>query len=281
MKFDSKVFSKYKQLTNFEKLILRTCCYFPPKNRRERNKLVINLQNYIQTLTNAYRKEFWNDIQQKRVLDFGCGEGGFVLAMATNVDCIAEGVDIQDNFEVANNYIKKNKIKNIKFHIGSSEKLEDNTYDVIISHDSFEHFEEPESILEEMVRLLKPDGHLLIKFGPTWRSPYGRHMGGTFKKSRPWIHLLIPEKNMMRVHSVYHNNTVLHEKYIDLIGGLNKMTIAKAKVILKSQQFQLEIVTIKITPWRGLNIFVKLPILKELFGSSVYFKCKKKPLKQK
>lgn len=272
MKFNPDVFPKFNQLTKFEKLVLRTCCYFPPKKRRERTKLVIEPQTYIQALTNAFGKRFWQDIKQKKILDFGCGEGQFVIAMAANVECEAEGVDIQNNFEVANNYIEKHQIQNTKFYIGRSEQLKDASYDVIISHDSFEHFEAPEMIVEEMIRLLKPNGHLLIKFGPTWMSPYGRHMSGTFKKSRPWIHLLIPEKNMMRVHSVYHNDAVLHEKYADLIGGLNKMTIAKATRILKDQA-QLEIVSKKITPWRGFNLFVKFPVLKELFGSAAYFKC--------
>lgn len=275
MRFDSKVFLKYNQLTSFEKLVLRTCCYFPPKKRRERTELVIEPQNYVQVLTNAFGKKFWSLIENKKVLDFGCGEGGFVIAMATKVNCVAEGVDIQDEFEVAKSYINKHQIPNTKFHAGSSNILRDASYDVIISHDSFEHFEKPEAVLKEMIRLLKPNGHLLIKFGPTWRSPYGRHMSGTFKKSRPWIHLIIPEKNMMRVHSVYHNDAILYEKYSDLVGGLNKMTIAKAKKIILSQT-ELKITSIKITPWRGLRIFIKLPLLKELFGSGVCFKCKKR-----
>ena len=43
---------------------------------------------------------------------------------------------------------------------------------------------------------------------------------------------------MMRVHSVYHNNDQLYEKYKDLIGGLNKMTIAKAKQIIQNKSNQ-------------------------------------------
>ena len=249
MKFNPNVFPKYNQLTGFEKFVLRTCCYYPPKQRRIREALIIQPDNYINTLTNAYGEDFWKLIEHKKVLDFGCGEGGFVVGMASKVNCIAEGVDIQSQFVVAEEYILKNNIKSTKFHLGSSAKLKDNSYDVIISHDSFEHFENPEAILDEMVRLVKPNGHILIKFGPTWMSPYGRHMSGTFKKSRPWIHLLIPEKNMMRVHSVYHNDAQLFEKYSDLLGGLNKMTIKKAKRIIRNQN-ELHIETIKIMPWR-------------------------------
>lgn len=273
MVFNSKAFPNYNQLSISEKFILRTCCYYPPIKRRERSKLIIDVVKYQKTLTNAFGSGFWALIKNKKVLDFGCGEGGFVIGMASKVCCKAEGIDIQDNFEVAKKYVSKHQILNTKFYLGDSVKMEEATYDVVISHDSFEHFEDPESILKEMVRLVKAGGHILIKFGPTWMSPYGRHMGGTFKKSRPWIHLLIPEKNMMRVHSVYHNNIRLYEKYKDLKGGLNKMTIKKAKSIIQNQT-ALQIETIKITPWRGLKMFIKFPVLKELFGSGVYFRCK-------
>ena len=162
----------------------------------------------------------------------------------------------------------------MNFIVGYSSILEDNSYDYIISHDSFEHFEDPNYILSEMARLVKPDGCILIKFGPTWAGPYGRHMSGTFKKSTPWIHLLFPEKNMMRVHSVYHNEIILHEKYKDLEGGMNKMTVKKAMHIVKSFK-NLAIEELKITYlWKG-GIFKKIPFINELFSSSVFLKIKK------
>lgn len=274
MKFDPHYFPKYNQLSYFEKWILKTCCYFPPKKRRERKALIINPLNYQNTLESAYGGEFWELIKGKKVLDFGCGEGGFVIGMATKVNCIAEGVDIQAQFEVAEKHIKNHNIQNTKFHLGSSQNLPDTSYDVIISHDSFEHFEDPDNILNEMTRLLKPNGYLLIKFGPTWMSPYGRHMSGTFKKSRPWIHLIIPEKNMMRVHSVYHNDAILYTEYKDLIGGLNKMTLKRAAKIIKNQE-NLKLEHIHIMPWYGLTFFLYFPLLKELFGAAVNFKCRR------
>jgi hypothetical protein len=125
-----------------------------------------------------------------------------------------------------------------------------------------------------MIRLTKPGGFVLIKFGPTWAGPYGRHIGGTIRKDRPWIHLLVPEKVIMRVHSVYHNNEILHEKYKYLVGGLNKMTVKKAFRIVKSFK-NIEIVEKKVTYiWKG-KIFRNIPVLNELFSGSVYVKIKK------
>ncbi|GAA3571940.1 hypothetical protein GCM10022395_21660 [Snuella lapsa] len=236
--------------------------------------MVIEPRSYQATLSAAFGTAFWPLIRGKRVLDFGCGEGGFVIGMATKVACYAEGVDIQDQFQVAKRYAAMAGITNVQFHLGRSEGLEGAGYDVVISHDSFEHFEEPEMVLDEMVRLVKPGGHVFIKFGPAWMSPYGRHMSGTFKKSRPWIHLFVPERHMMRVHSVYHNDTELYTRYADLIGGLNKMTLKRAKGIIGSHP-ELNIVTQHVMPWRGMSFFLKFPVLKELFGAAVCFKCVK------
>jgi SAM-dependent methyltransferase len=40
--------------------------------------------------------------------------------------------------------------------------------DIIVSLDSFEHFDEPAEILATMNRILKPTGSVLVAFGPTW-----------------------------------------------------------------------------------------------------------------
>ena len=74
MKFDLGFFPQYNKLANFERIILRTCCYFPPIKRRERSELIIEVEKYQKTLTNAYGSEFWRLIENKKVLDFGCGE---------------------------------------------------------------------------------------------------------------------------------------------------------------------------------------------------------------
>ena len=49
--------------------------YFPPKKRRKREELVIQAESYIKTLSNAYGNGFWSLIENKKVLDFGCGCG--------------------------------------------------------------------------------------------------------------------------------------------------------------------------------------------------------------
>ena len=62
MKFNPNYFPKYNELSIFEKIILKTCCYFPPKQRRKREELIIYPDKYIDTLTNAFGEGF-SDLQ--------------------------------------------------------------------------------------------------------------------------------------------------------------------------------------------------------------------------
>lgn len=276
MKTKTNHFPKYYHLKWYEKIILNTCCYFPPKPRRIRGiEIKIDIDEYEKKFIKAYKLKNLKDLDGKSILDFGCGEGGFSVALANRLsNSKITGIDLLAGQEAANKIIAEKKLENLKFIISNSEKIPDNSFDCVFSHDSFEHFENPENILSEMIRLTKPNGNILIKFGPTWASPYGRHMGGTYKKNWPWIHLFIPEKNMMRVHSVYHNRDILFEKYKHLEGGLNKMTVKRALNIIKNFN-NIELIEKNINyVWKG-KIFKNIPYINELFSGSLYIKLKK------
>jgi hypothetical protein len=79
----------------------------------------------------------------------------------------------------------------------------------------------------------------------------------------------------MHVHSVYHNEEVMKEKYHELKGGMNKMTISKAFQIITSFK-ELRIEETRIDAWRGLTWLAKFSLSKEFFGSAIYFKIQKK-----
>lgn len=177
------------------------------------------------------------------------------------------GIDIQDLFDNAKKEAIRLKLDQVTFLNCASARLADDAFDVVISHDSFEHFEDPGAVLMEMVRVTRPGGYVLIKFGPPWKNPWGRHMSGTFRKDRPWIHLIVPEKAMMRVHSVYHNESELRERYIELDGGLNKMTLERFKRLIHDQP-GVELVDQQVTPIVHHKIMT-FPIVSEYFAPSV------------
>jgi SAM-dependent methyltransferase len=272
--FDPATFPGYSKLNSLERLFLRTCCYYPPRPRRvHKPDDVQDITRYIQTYENAFTSKIWELCADKKVLDLGCGQGGYTLALAKKGALTAVGVDINNTFIFAEYFAISNSLDNVRFVQGSTNIFPNDVFDIVISHDSFEHFERPEEILSEIVRITKPGGNLLIKFGPPWMNPWGRHMSGTIRRDRPWVHLVVPEKIIMRCHSVYHNQQILFEEYDKLSGGLNKMTVGRFKRLLKAQK------GLKIEQFDNFLMFkssiFRFPLLNELFSSGVRAICRK------
>ena len=95
-------------------------------------------------------------LNDKKILDFGCGKGGFLRKIKE--DGISNNI-----FGLEIN--KKNR-KNInQLGINCYETIDENLYefDFIFLNHVFEHLENPISILENLFKILKIDGHLIIE----------------------------------------------------------------------------------------------------------------------
>lgn len=267
--FDGRVFPQYERLSRGERLFLRTCCYFPPRPHRERTlEAVSETERFAREYEYAFGPELWTWIAGKAVLDLGCGEGGHVLALADRGAGHATGLDMLPIFGDAAAESRRRSYGHVTFIQADAAALPDASFDVVISHNSFEHFAEPERVLMDMVRLARPGGRVLIKFGPPWRNPWGRHMSGTVRRDRPWIHLIVPERTIMRAQSVYHDEPVLAERYVELPGGLNKMTLGRFRRLLMGQR-GLRLTEFHVFPLYGVRPLVALPGVAEFFASGV------------
>jgi ubiquinone/menaquinone biosynthesis C-methylase UbiE len=54
-------------------------------------------------------------------------------------------------------------------------QFNDETFDVVFSYDAFEHFDSPEGVLREAIRVTRNRGYIYLEFGPLYYSPYGQH----------------------------------------------------------------------------------------------------------
>lgn len=98
-----------------------------------------------------------------KVLDVGCGTGNFSIKLA-KMGCEVVGIDVsKEMLKVAEEKAKKEGL-NIKFYNMDvyDMKFEDNCFDGVISVTAFEFLKDPEKAIEEMFRVLKPNGYLLI-----------------------------------------------------------------------------------------------------------------------
>jgi 2-polyprenyl-3-methyl-5-hydroxy-6-metoxy-1,4-benzoquinol methylase len=98
----------------------------------------------------------------ENVMEFGYGSG-ILLPSLANLTQNLFGIDIASDPGVVNDSLKK---LNIKATLMNEDILEANYpesfFNLIISFSVFEHIADPDKILVEISRILKPDGRLLV-----------------------------------------------------------------------------------------------------------------------
>ncbi len=90
------------------------------------------------------------------ILDAGCGENGIVSKMKHKVKLII-GVDLDKKSLLNNKIVDKKILSNLELL-----PLENNSIDVIVCEFVLEHLKNPESVLKEFFRVLKPGGSFIF-----------------------------------------------------------------------------------------------------------------------
>jgi ubiquinone/menaquinone biosynthesis C-methylase UbiE len=102
------------------------------------------------------------------VLDLGCGTGftGREIARRHYFKGTVLGIDISSQLvEHATRLASEEGVNNrIHFRVGDSRSLdlENDSFDAVIAHTLISHLTDPETLIEEMIRLVKPGGLVVI-----------------------------------------------------------------------------------------------------------------------
>lgn len=98
-----------------------------------------------------------------KVLDHGCGIGLSLYYLADYYKDI-EGIDVDPEYiKIAKKQFKKLNCKaSLRLYDGKKLPYPDNTFDLVISMEVWEHAPDPEGMLREIKRVLNPDGILHI-----------------------------------------------------------------------------------------------------------------------
>jgi len=173
---------------------------------------------------------FLSKIPGKTVIDFGCGIGTEAIEMAQRGALKVIGIDIREELlQIARESASKAGVQDrCTFTTFTSE-----TSDLIVSIDAFEHFGDAAAILRIMNSLLKPDGEILLSFGPTWYHPLGGHLFSVF----PWAHLLFSEEALIRWRSTFKSDGAT--RFSEVAGGLNQITIRRFEKLIAGSDFRL------------------------------------------
>ncbi len=102
-----------------------------------------------------------------RILDLACGEGWASRLLASRVgpDCEIVGVDIADGM-VQRASSKSTAFPNLSFQCSQAHALSfpSNSFTKAFCIESFYYFESQEMVLQELMRVLRPGGELLLLF---------------------------------------------------------------------------------------------------------------------
>ena len=152
---------------------------------------------------------------RKKVLDIGCGAGGKSVYYAEKWSADVTGMDILEQYaEPSEAFARKHGVDpddilsrapnagsfrfvcadaaNMGISDAADTSLADKSFDTIIMNDAFEHLADPEAVLCECGRLLKPGGRVFINF-PPYGHPYGAHLSDLI--GIPWVHRLFSEQD--------------------------------------------------------------------------------------
>ncbi len=206
-----------------------------------------------------FGNDFLDTIREKTVIDFGCGTGKQAVVMAL-MGAKVIGIDIQERgLAIGRALAQRLSVADrCTFTTKTNESA-----DVIISKDAFEHFSDPSAVLKTMSLLLKKDGCIFISFGPPWLHPLGGHLFSVF----PWAHLVFTEKALIRWRSDFKSDDAA--RFSEVEGGLNQLTIKQFERFVENSPLKFE--WLDVVPIKGLS-FLKHKAFREI-GSSVV-RCK-------
>jgi ubiquinone/menaquinone biosynthesis C-methylase UbiE len=105
-------------------------------------------------------------LKNKKIIDFGCGHGNFLIAAKKIGARYCYGIDYgKESIKFANKVKKKLKISNIKFEVANIyhvRNAKSNFFDFAIQNGVFHHLEKEFLGYKELHRTLKPGGYMWI-----------------------------------------------------------------------------------------------------------------------
>ena len=125
-------------------------------------RMIPGSSDWATEMQHVRRYQFATDfVENLTVLDLACGEGygSYLLSLKANK---VVGVDIsKDTIDHASKTYQRD---NLEFLVGDAHLLsfEDNSFDVIVSFETIEHLKSPLKFLQEIQRVLKPGGLLIL-----------------------------------------------------------------------------------------------------------------------
>ncbi|MBM9577318.1 class I SAM-dependent methyltransferase [Leptospira sp. 201903070] len=130
----------------------------------------------------------------KRLLDFGCGIGGFLIKSKAYTE-LSEGVELELRLQSYFSKVDLKVWKNLEEVLESNEK-----YDIITAFHVIEHVKDPIAIIKSLTKMLKPDGEIIIEVPSSSDALLTLYKSESFSRFTYWSqHLYLFNSETFRV----------------------------------------------------------------------------------
>ncbi len=227
-------------------------------SRNDSKQAYFDFQAYQGELVLSELKGRGVDLKNKRILDLGCGIGGYSLQFYKEARELT-AADIKKPEILLR---RCPRIKFLKFDACKKFPIKSKKFDLVFCSSTIEHVGNPLFMLKEINRVLDKDGKLILTFPPFY-SPVGGH---TFK---PFHYL--GERMAIRINNLLRKQDV--KFYWNAYGdwGLYPLRIADVGRLLNKAGFKI---VDKWTRYFPINA-AKIPVLNEVLTWHVNFLCEK------
>jgi ubiquinone/menaquinone biosynthesis C-methylase UbiE len=238
------------------------------------------------------------ELINRTLLDLGCFTGGRLIhwteAYQLGKTC---GVDINPIYvQAGRDFARLRNLDNVSFFTAFGEALPflDETFDFVVMIDVLEHVSNPQQVLHECYRVLKPSGKLLVVF-PQFLQPFEAHLGSV--TTFPALHWLFDNDTVTNAYFSILSERVDASWYTpkgtrgewEVLPSLNGLSYRRFKEIIKMQDWRdcKEIIRPIFTDGCRSNLLLMrimsflvwplayLPVTRELFLGRVNMTLKK------
>lgn len=224
----------------------------------------------------------YQSIENKYILDVGCGMGGASVYYALNGAKKVIGIDIDEKrINTALSFASLKGCQQYIFEVQDASNLpyKSNTFDIIISNDAFEHLYKPDIVVRECYRVLKEEGTLNFTFN-SYRSRRGAHLYDYVYM--PWCQLFFPDEVLVEIWKEgfkkdwetgkNRSESFSPQEFADIVSirdlaHVNKIKISKLKKIISETNFR--VVLHRTCTSKYFYPLKYIPFIKEYFIDSV------------
>jgi SAM-dependent methyltransferase len=163
-------------------------------------------------------RDIFNDLSAERILDVATGSGGFIHFLIEGLKEYSEITGVDNNERAAAGFAEAFK-DNPKIHFRKMDaaalEFADESFDLVCISNSLHHLD-PQPVLQEMLRVLRPGGTLLIS-----------EMVRDNQTETQMTHVLLHHwwAEVDRLNGILHRETCTRQELLDLASPLGLMEV--------------------------------------------------------